>query len=57
MDPFRQLQVLSLLTLALLIAPAVMPPLRRYGGRLRFAALVLYLVGGLAVFAKWQLGG
>ena len=57
MDPFRQLQVLTKLTMALLFAPAVVPPLRRYAGGMRIAAVVLYLAGGLAVFATWQLGG
>lgn len=57
MDPFRQLQVLTMLTMALLFAPAVVPPLRRYAGGMRIAAVVLYLAGGLAVFATWQLGG
>lgn len=57
MDPFRQLQILGLLTMALFLAPAVVPPLRPYGRRMLLAAIVLYFVGGLAVFAKWQLGG
>ena len=57
MDPFRQLQVLTMLTMALLFAPAVVPPLRRYAVGLRIAAVLLYIVGGLAVFATWQLGG
>ncbi len=55
MDPFRQLQVLSLLAMALLIAPGVVPPLSRYGRRMRTAALVLYLVGGLAILTNWLL--
>ena len=57
MDPFRQVQMLSLLAIALLVAPAALPPLRRHGERLRLAALLLYLIGGLAIFVKWQLGG
>ncbi len=55
MDPFRQLQALSLLAMALLIAPGVVPPLSRFGGRMRLAALVVYLVGGLAILANWLL--
>ena len=57
MDPFRQLQALSLLAMALLFAPWALPPLRRHAWRLQLAALVLYLVGGVVIFAAWQLGG
>jgi hypothetical protein len=56
-DPFRQLQALSLLAMALLFAPWALPPLRRHAWRLQLAALVLYLVGGVVIFAAWQLGG
>ena len=57
MDAFRQLQVLSLLTMALMFAPMAVPPLRRYTGWLQRAAFLLYFIGGLAVFMVWQLAG
>lgn len=57
MDPFRQLQVLSLLVMAVLIAPTALPPLRRHGARLRIAALVLYAIGGAAILVQWQVAG
>jgi hypothetical protein len=54
-EPFRQLQVLTMLVLALMVAPSALPPARRYGRRLRIAALALYLAGGLAILANWLL--
>jgi hypothetical protein len=54
MDAFRQLQALSLLVLALFIAPGALRP---YARRLRVAALVLYVAGAVAILAGWQLGG
>ncbi len=55
MDAFRQLQVLSLLVMALFVAPGAMPPLRPYARWLRIVALGLYVAGGLAILANWQL--
>ena len=55
MDAFRQLQALSLVAMALLVAPAAVPGLRRHAGRIRAAALILYLAGGAAILAQWML--
>lgn len=57
MDPFRQLQVLSLLVLALFVAPGAVPPVRPFARRIRFAALALYVAGGLAILMSWWLRG
>jgi hypothetical protein len=53
LDAFRDLQVLTLLALALLFAPAALPPLRPLGAKLRLAALVVYLLGGAAILIRW----
>jgi hypothetical protein len=53
MNTFQQLQVLVLIALALLIAPAAIPPLRPHSRTMRLAALVIYLAGALAILAKW----
>jgi Na+/H+-dicarboxylate symporter len=53
MDMFHQLQVLILVALVFLIAPAAIPPLRRYNRTLRLAALVTYVAGGLIILGFW----
>jgi hypothetical protein len=55
MDTFRQLQALTLVAVAVLIVPRVMPSLRRYDGILRLAALLLYLAGGAVILIVWLL--
>jgi hypothetical protein len=55
MDTFHQLQVLVLISLVILIAPAAVPPLRPHSRTLRLAALVIYLAGALAILVKWLL--
>ena len=55
MDSFRQLQALSLLVMALFVAPGAFPPLRPHARRLRVIALGLYVAGGLAILANWML--
>ena len=55
MDTFQQLQVLVLISFAILIAPAAIPPLRPHSRTLRLAALVIYLTGALAILVKWLL--
>ena len=57
MDPFRQLQALGLLVMALAIAPAAVPPLRPWRGRLLVAAIVIYAAGAAVILARWQLAG
>lgn len=57
MNAFDQLRLLHTVTLALLFAPAVMPPLQPYAWRIRIAAVVLYFAAGLAIFLRWRLGG
>ena len=55
MDTFRQLQALTLVAVALLIVPRVVPSLRQYDWTMRLAALVLYLGGGLVILLIWLL--
>lgn len=57
MDTYRQLQVLVLVSLALLFAPKVLPPLRQYATTMRLVALVVYLVGAAVIFVIWQFKG
>ena len=54
MDAFQELQALTLLALALLFAPAALPPLRPLGRKLRLAALAVYLLGGAAILIRWM---
>ncbi len=55
MDPFRALQALVLVGMALLIAPRVIPMLRGYDRTIRLAALALYLGGGAVILVIWLL--
>ena len=55
MQPFRALQALILVGMALLIAPRVLPMLRRYDKSMRLAALVVYLGGGVVILVIWLL--
>ncbi|CAH2604237.1 conserved protein of unknown function [Rhodovastum atsumiense] len=55
MDAFEQLRALTLLTIALLLAPAAIPPLRRYRSRLQVAMLLLYFGGAAVILALWLL--
>ncbi len=57
MSMFQQLQALVLVAIVIVLAPAVLPPLRRHNRTLRLAALVIYGAGGLAVLAEWLLKG
>ena len=53
MDTFRQLQALTLVAVALLIVPRVVPAMRGHDRALRLAALVIYLGGALVILAIW----
>jgi len=55
MDTFRQLQALTLVAMAMLIAPRVIPMLRGYDRTVRLAALVVYIGGALVILAIWLL--
>ena len=56
MDTFRALQVLVLVSLVVLLAPRVVPGLRPWANKARLGALVIYLVGGLAILLAWLFG-
>ncbi len=56
-DPFRQLQVLTLVTLALFLAPGTVPGLRRHARTLRIATALLYFGGGGLILLNWYLRG
>ncbi len=53
-DVCQGLQVLSLVTLALIFGARLMPPLKPYAGRIGIAATVLYIVGALGLLA-WNM--
>ena len=55
MNTFQQLQGLVLVSVALLIAPMALPPLRQYSRQMKLAALVVYLGGAALILAKWLL--
>ena len=55
MDSFRQMQALTLVVMAVLLAPRVLPMLRPYDRTMRLAALVIFLGGGLVILAIWLL--
>jgi hypothetical protein len=56
-NAFQQLQVLTMLTMVLFLAPSAIPPLRRYGGTLRIVTGVLYAGGGALILLAWYLRG
>ena len=53
-EQFRLLQAAGLLTLALVFAPRLMPPLQPYARLIGGAAAALYVLAGLA-FIAWHL--
>jgi hypothetical protein len=55
MNSFRPLQALTLVVMALLIAPRLVPGLRPYDRTVRLAAFVIYLAGALVILAIWLL--
>jgi hypothetical protein len=56
-DAFQQLQVLTLMTLVVFMAPAALPKLRRYVVPLRIAIGVLYFGGGALILLNWYFRG
>jgi hypothetical protein len=56
-EEFRMLQAAGLVTLALVFAPRVMPPLQPYARLIGATAAAIYVLGGLAVIAWHALTG
>jgi hypothetical protein len=56
-DEFRALQAAGLVTLALVFAPRVMPPLQPYSRLIGTAAVALYVLGGIAMILWHSLAG
>jgi hypothetical protein len=56
-EEFRALQVAGLITLALVFAPRLMPPLQPYARLIGAAAAAIYVLGGLGVILWHALAG
>jgi hypothetical protein len=56
-EEFRALQAAGLVTLALVFAPRLMPPLQPYARVIGATAVAIYVLGGLAVILWHALAG
>lgn len=56
-EEFRALQAAGLVTLALVFAPRLMPPLQPYARLIGATAAAIYVLGGLAVIAWHAFAG
>jgi hypothetical protein len=56
-EEFQMLRAAGLVTLALVFAPRLMPPLQPYARTIGVTAAAIYILGGLAIFAWHAFSG